>query len=130
MLNAAHSILPETDSVWVQLERRLVGLMIYRDESHIAAWRETGYSGPRVEVSTLLLQTESGLTHAELRAAASRLDDKDFVSALSALHSGGEVSQRAERYRLSASGRAARQEIEEATDGDEDSVGLVEVEED
>ncbi len=116
ILNAAHSILPEIDSVWVQLERRLVGLMIFRDESHIAAWREAGYTGPRVELSSLLLGAEEGLSHDELRAAASRLDDKDFVSALSALHSGGEVTQRAERYKLSKAGRTARQEIEEATD--------------
>ncbi|MGH2593843.1 MAG: helix-turn-helix domain-containing protein [Anaerolineae bacterium] len=116
ILNAAHSILPEIDSVWVQLERRLVGALIFRDESHIAAWREAGYTGPRVELSTLLFQAEDGLPHDELRAAASRLDDKDFVSALSALHSGGEVTQRDERYKLSKSGRAARQEIEEVTD--------------
>ena len=116
ILNAAHSILPETDSVWVQLERRLVGTLIFRDESHIAAWREAGYTGPRVELSTLLFQAEDGLRHDELRAAASRLDDKDFVSALSALHSGGEVTQRDERYQLSKSGRAARQEIEAVTD--------------
>ena len=116
ILNAAHSVLPEIDSVWVQLERRMVGLMIFRDESHIAAWRGAGYTGPRIELSSLLFGAADGLSHDELRAAASRLDDKDFVSALSALHSGGEVTQRAERYKLSKAGRATRQEIEEATD--------------
>jgi hypothetical protein len=116
ILNAAHSVLPETDSIWVQLERRLVGLMIYRDESHMAAWREAGYTGPRIELSTQLYEAAEGLSHAALREAASRLDDKDFVSALSALHSGGEVVQRADQYRLSTSGRQTRDEIEAATD--------------
>ncbi len=116
ILNAAHSVLPESDSTWVQLERRLVGLTIFRDEAHIAAWREEGYTGPRIELSTLLFRAEGGLAHDELRAAASRLDDKDFVSALSALHSGGEVTRRDERYKLTRAGRAARQAIEEATD--------------
>ena len=116
ILNAAHSVLPETDSTWVHLERRLVGMMIYRDEAHIAAWREAGYTGPRIELSTLLFHSADGMTHAELRAAAARLDDKDFTSALSALYSGGEVTQREERYRLSKSGRATREEIEAATD--------------
>ena len=115
ILNAAHSILPEIDSVWVQLERRLVGLMIFRDDAHIAAWREAGYTGPRIELSTQLFHKEEGLAYEELRAKADRLDDKDFASALSALHSGGEVSQRAEKYRLSKAGRATRQEIEDAT---------------
>ena len=115
ILNAAHSVLPESDSTWVQLERRLVGLLIFRDEAHIAAWREAGYTGPRIELSTLLFRAEDGLAHAELRAAA-RLDDKDFASALSALHSGGEVTQRDERYRLSKLGRTTREEIEAATD--------------
>ena len=116
ILSAAHSVLPDLDAIGVQVERRLVGLSIYRDESHIAAWREADYTGPRIELSTHLFQAESGLTHDELRERADRLDDKDFVSALSALHSGGEVVQREERYRLSKAGRATREEIEAATD--------------
>ena len=116
ILNAAHSVLPDSDSVWVHVERRLVGLSIFRDDSHIAAWREAGYTGPRIELSTALFRAEEGMTHDELRAAASRLDDKDFASALSALHSGGEVTQRADRYRLSRSGRQVREGIEADTD--------------
>ena len=116
ILNAAHSVLPDMDSIWVQLERRLVGLMIFRDESHIAAWRDAGYTGPRVELSTTLFGAETGMTIDELREAASRLDDKDFMSALSALHSGSEVAQRKERYRLTLEGRETREAIEAATD--------------
>lgn len=116
ILNAAHSVLPDSDSIWVHIERRLVGLLIYRDDSHIAAWREAGYTGPRIELSTALLQVEEGIAHDELRQAASRLDDKDFVSALSALHSSGEVTRRADRYRLSRTGRQVREGIEADTD--------------
>ena len=116
ILNAAHSVLPDSDSTWVHIERRLVSLSILRDDSHIAAWREAGYTGPRIELSTALFRAEEGMTHDELRAAASRLDDKDFASALSALHSGGEVTQRADRYRLSRSGRQVREGIEADTD--------------
>lgn len=116
IFNAAHSVLPETNSIWVQIERRLVGLLILRDDAHIAAWREVGYTGPRIELSTQLFAAEDGLAHEELRARADRLDDKDFVSALSALHSGGEVAQRQEKYHLSKTGRVTRQEIEDATD--------------
>ncbi|HET7090456.1 MAG TPA: hypothetical protein VFL17_17610 [Anaerolineae bacterium] len=116
ILNAAHSVLPDSDSIWVHIERRLVGLLIYRDDSHIAAWREAGYTGPRIELSTALSQAEGGMAHDELRQATSRLDDKDFASALSALHSSGEVTRRAGRFRLSRTGRRVRQGIEAGTD--------------
>ena len=116
LMSAAHSVLPDIDSTWVQLERRMVGLAIYRDDSHIAAWREAGYTGPRIELSTALFRAENGLTYDELRAAAARLDDQDFLSALSALHSGGEATQRGERYRLTPAGHGVRQAIKDATD--------------
>lgn len=116
ILNASHSVLPDTDSTRVQLERRLVGLMIFRDESHMEAWRGAGYTGPRIALSTALFRSDAGMTLEELREAASRLDDKDFMSALSALHSGSEATQREERYKLSSEGRETREAIEAATD--------------
>lgn len=116
ILNAAHSTLPDHGAIWVQLERRLAGLTIYRDDAHIAAWREAGFTGPSIELSTALFNAPDGLSEAELRAAAKSLDDKDFMSALSALHSGGEVTYREDRYKLTPSGRAVRQKIEDATD--------------
>jgi len=115
-LSAAHSTLPDSSSIWVQLERRLAGLSLYRADAHIAAWREVGYTGPRVELSTALFSAPDGLSEDQLRAAAPRLDDHDFLSALSALHSGGEATLREERYKLTQAGRAVRQAIEEATD--------------
>jgi len=115
-LSAAHSTLPDSGSIWVQLERRLAGLSLYRADAHIAAWREVGYTGPRVELSTALFGAPDGLSEGELRAAAPKLDDHDFLSALSALHSGGEATLREERYKLTQVGRAVRQAIEDATD--------------
>lgn len=115
ILSAVHSTMPETDSMWVQIERRAVGLQVLRDDAHIAAWREAEFTGPRIEVSTALYHSENSLSHEELREAASRLDDDDFLGALSALHSGGEVSQYDERYKLSKTGREVRQSIEDAT---------------
>lgn len=116
ILSAAHSTLPDSGSIWVQLERRLAGLSLYRADVHIAAWREVGYTGPRVELSTALFAAPDGLSEGQLRAAAPKLDDHDFLSALSALHSGGEVTLREERYKLTQAGRAVRQSIDEATD--------------
>ncbi len=56
------------------------------------------------------------LSAADLRAATARLDDKDFKSAVAALHSGGEVSHSSDDfYKLTKSGRAARQVVEDQT---------------
>ena len=115
--NATRSAFPESTRPWVYAERRVTALAVFRDDAHIAAWREEGWSGPRIAVSTALFKTAQPLPYAQLRAMVAQLSDKDFKSALSALHSGGEVSHTAEDiYKLTAAGRQARQVIEEMTD--------------
>ena len=115
--NAARSVFPETPRAWVYAERRVTALAVFRDDAHIAAWREDGWSGPRVVVSTALFQAAQPLPYDQLRAAAAQLSDKDFKSASSALHSGGEISHTAEDiYMLTAAGRQARQAVEDQTD--------------
>lgn len=115
--NAARSSFPDTTRAWVYAERRVTALAVFRDDAHIAAWREDGWSGPRIAVSTALFRAAQPLPLTELRAAVVPLNDKDFKSAISALHSGGEISHNAEDiYKLTAAGRQARQMIEEMTD--------------
>jgi hypothetical protein len=115
--NAARSAFPETTRAWVYAERRVTALAVFRDDAHIAAWREDGWSGPRIAVSTTLFRAAQPLPLAELRAAVAQLSDKDFKSAVSALHSGGEVSHTAEDiYRLTTTGSQARQIVEDMTD--------------
>jgi len=115
--NAARSAFPETTRAWVYAERRVTTLAVFRDDAHIAAWREDGWSGPRIAVSTTLFKAAQPLPLDQLRAAVAQLNDKDFKSAISALHSGGEVSHNAEDiYKLTSAGRQARQVIEDMTD--------------
>src|SRR5512135_3421571 len=115
--NATRSTFPEITRAWVYAERRVTALAVFRDDAHIAAWREDGWSGPRIAVSTALFKAVQPLPRDQLRAAVAQLSDKDFGSALSALHSGGEVSHDAEdSYSLTAAGRQARQAVEELTD--------------
>ena len=115
--NATRSAFPETTRVWVYTERRVTALAAFRDDAHIAAWRENGWSGPRIVVSTALFKAAQPLPYDQLRAAVAQLSDKDFKSAISALHSGGEVSHSAEDiYSLTAAGRQARQAVEDTTD--------------
>ncbi len=115
--SAARSAFPETNRLWVYAERRVTALAVFRDDAHIAAWREDGWSGPRIAVSTALLKAENPLTFEQLRSATAQLNDKDFKSALSALHSGGEVSRSPDdSYKLTAAGRQARQVVEDLTE--------------
>ncbi|HTP09243.1 MAG TPA: hypothetical protein VMP08_13395 [Anaerolineae bacterium] len=115
--NAARSAFPETTRAWVYAERRVTALAVFRDDAHIAAWREDGWSGPRIAVSTTLFKAAQPLPLDQLRAAVAQLNDKDFKSAISALHSGGEVAHTADDiYKLTAAGRQARQLVEDVTD--------------
>jgi hypothetical protein len=115
--NAARSAFPENARAWVYAERRVTTLAVFRDDAHIAAWREEGWSGPRIAVSTALFKATQPLPYDQLRATVSQLNNKDFKSAVSALHSGGEVSHTADDvYKLTATGEQARQVIEDMTD--------------
>jgi len=115
--SAARSAFPESTRAWVYAERRITALAVFRDDAHVAAWREDGWSGPRIAVSTTLFKAAQPLPLAELRAAVAQLTDKDFKSAVSALHSGAEVSHSADDvYKLTTAGRQARQIIEDLTD--------------
>lgn len=115
--NATRSAFPETTRAWVYAERRVTALAVFRDDAHIAAWREDGWSGARIAVSTALFKATQSLPHNQLRATVAHLSDRDFTSAISALHSGGEISHDAEdTYSLTAAGRQARQAVEELTD--------------
>ena len=115
--SAARSAFPETTRPWVYAERRVTALAVFRDDAHIAAWREDGWSGPRIAVSTALFKAAQPLPLADLRAAVAQLNDKDFKSAISALHSGAEVAHDAEDiYKLTNAGLEARQIIEDITD--------------
>ena len=114
--SAARSAFPDIDQLWVYIERRVLAMAMFRADAHIAAWRDDGWSGPRIEVSTALFKVPDRLSAADLRAATARLDDKDFKSAVAALHSGGELSHTADdAYYLTKSGRTARQTVEDQT---------------
>lgn len=115
--NAARSVFPEINRPWVYAERRVTALAVFHDDAHIAAWRDDGWSGPLMAVSTVLFKATDPIPYEQLRAATSQLTDKDFKSAISALHSGAEAAHNDENvYRLTPAGRQARQVIEEMTD--------------
>jgi predicted transcriptional regulator len=115
--NAARSAFPEITRPWVYTERRVTALAVFRDDAHIAAWREDGWNGPRIAVSTALFKAAQPLPYVQLRAAVAQLNDKDFKSVVSALHSGGEVTHNVQDiYKLTPAGRHARQAVEEMTD--------------
>lgn len=115
--SAVRSTFPNIEQPWVFAERRVVAMAVFREDAHIAAWRDDGWSGPRIAVSTTLFKApDYRLPADELRAAVARLDDKDFNSAVAALHSGGEAAHNLDGlYRLTTAGVKARQLIEDQT---------------
>lgn len=114
--SAARSTFPASDQPWVYAERRVVAMAVFHDDAHVTAWRENGWSGPRIAVSTALFKAAGPLTAGQLREAAARLDDRDFETALAALEAADEVARDDGRYQLTPTGRAARQAIEDVTD--------------
>ena len=65
LTNAARSIFPDIDQPWVYAERRVVAMALFRGDAHIAAWRDDGWSGPRIAVSTALFNTTARLSSAQ-----------------------------------------------------------------
>lgn len=115
--HAACSVFPDTNRPWVYAERRVTTLAVFHDDAYLAAWREDGWSGPRIAVSTVLFKASQPIPYDQLRAATAQLSDKDFKSAISALHSGAEAAHNAENvYRLTPAGRQARQVVEDMAD--------------
>ena len=103
---------PPTGS-FAQLDAAVYGLWQVRDDSHIAAWRASGRSGPEVEVLTRLWREEAA-DDAALADLLTHQHPEDVSAAVARLRKGGLVE--ADALRATAAGAAARQEIEDETD--------------
>ena len=70
--SATRSAFPATNRSWIYAERRVTALAVFHDDAHIAAWREDGWSGPRIAVSTALFKAGQPLPLEQLRSATAR----------------------------------------------------------
>jgi hypothetical protein len=98
---------------FAQLDAAVYGLWQVRDDSHMAAWRKSGLSGPEVEILTRLWREEA----ADETALADLLPHQrpeDVKAAIARLRTDDLVGRDA--LTATAKGAAARRAIEDETD--------------
>lgn len=103
--------------VMVRLDQYLSDLAAYRDDTHLAAWRPYGVSGPAWEAFTLIWRGEAST----LKEVCERLvrrghADDTYAAALRDLAGRGWIEQDGKLQRLTERGRLIRSEAETATD--------------
>jgi hypothetical protein len=111
-------IVPSGDApplAWI--DQYLSDLNFYRDDAHMASWKSYDVSGAAWEAFTLLWRSEAR-TLDELcdRLAFRGHARQDYADALDALAARGWIIAEGDGYRLTAAGRAAREEAEQTTD--------------
>ena len=101
----------------VQVRRRLLDLLAFRDDVHIAAWQPYGVGGQAWEALTYVWRGEAG-TAAELaeKLPYRNCDEDVYAAALRGLAARGWIAEEDSRYVVTEKGKKLRQEAEEATD--------------
>lgn len=100
-----------------KVRRRLLDLLSFRDDAHVAAWRPYGVSGQAWEALTFVWRGEA-FTAAELaeKLPYRNYDQASYATALEHLASLGWLAGQDGRYAITKKGQKLRQEAEEATD--------------
>ena len=101
----------------VQVRRRLLDLLGFRDDVHIAAWQPYGVSGQVWEAFTYVWRGEAG-TAAELAETLPyrNYNEAAYVAALEELVSLGWIAEAEGKYIATEEGKVLRQQAEDATD--------------
>lgn len=106
----------------LRLRRYLNDLRAYRDDAHVAAWRETGVDGRTWEAFSHVWgeQVWGEPVHSAAEAAEKLgfrgYDQAAYGEALDRAVDEGWLSREGETYELSAAGRALRESVEAETD--------------
>jgi hypothetical protein len=101
----------------VQVRRRLLDVLAFRDDVHIAAWQPYDVGGQEWEAFTYVWRGDAG-TAAELveQLPYRSYDEAAYAAALQDLAQRGWISEEDGRYVATEKGKKLRQEAEEATD--------------
>lgn len=86
-----------------------------RDDSHVAAWRASGYDGPTLDALTAVVSGARTLADVA-RALDSKQDQAQVERSLSALAGRGDIQRDGEAIHLTGKGHASRVAIEADTD--------------
>ena len=95
------------------LDDAVFGLWQARDDCHMAAWRDAGFSGPVFDVLTRVWRKEAA-TEAELATKLTMQRPDDIKAALATLRQDGLVQS--DVLETTARGSSVRQHIEDETD--------------
>ncbi len=101
-----------------QLDQYLSDLVAYRDDAHLAAWHPLGVSGQAWETLTHLWNGDLSTLDDLCAKHCSRrgYSQESYAEALAGLIERGWVAEHDQAYRLTAAGKALRDQAEEATD--------------
>ncbi len=101
----------------VQVRRRLLDLLAFRDDAHVAAWRPYEADGRIWEAFTFLWLGDAG-TAAELaeKLPYRNYNEGAYAAALGDLASRSWIAEKDGKYAATEKGKMLRQEAEDATD--------------
>jgi hypothetical protein len=118
-LLGSRSLAPTSDAgPTVQIDQYLTDLYWFRDDAHVAAWREAGLNSISIEVLTLLWRGEAHDIDGLSAALSERrgYTREDYAGCVRTLAESGLVDASQTTLAVTAVGRARREEIEATTD--------------
>jgi hypothetical protein len=106
-----------TPSEWPlgQVQQRLIGLLAYRDDAHIAAWRAEGYTAPAIRLATQLADTGEMIPHNRFLQSPIFYDETYLRAGMDELLKADEVIETDRGYTLNLQGRSRRKRVEQLT---------------
>lgn len=115
-IQLSYQIMPEKDPPLPFIEQALTCLDAYRDDAHLAAWRDSNLSATAFETLTLLWSGDTASLNEIVRKLARRgHDPKVYSVALSELRRNGYVAGARTALRLTAAGQIYRDQVESET---------------
>lgn len=104
--------------VVVRIDQSLSDLAAFRDDAHLASWRDLGVDGPAWEALSLLWEQKGPLSLDELfdRLKRRGWEKEDYRLRLDELTDRGWVEQKGEAYAITSSGDGVRRKAEAQTD--------------
>jgi hypothetical protein len=115
-IQLSYHIMPGKNPPLPFIEQAFTCLDAYRDDAHLAAWRDSNLSATAFETLTLLWSGEADALNEIVRKLARRgHDPKVYTMALSELRSYGYVAGARTALRLSPTGQTYRDQVESKT---------------
>ncbi len=116
--NCSHQGHPEVEpGTLARIDQLLDDLNAFRDDAHVAAWKDQGITGPTLEVLTLVWNGEANNPEKLVERLPYRsFQAGDYQAALDELAAKGWIEKIDQGYQVTAAGKQFRDGIENATD--------------